>query len=246
MELGNSIKESFKLTLTLLRRVDKWTGSLSIGKFRLTNADNDTRKEVEREVLRNYWDLVVDSCIMARVEIVSLNWLDEDDIASASATRLLFYFYPIWTCQIKSTFFSLIAVPGVAAVNLLFNSVDSGGLVWSEAVRCSQANRDFQDNVSNLFWPKLMEARLLMARLGKDDLQPAVSFIKASLCDGDDDKSPELTRALGEKVTEEQRKAWMRIRARVENIVHSLLRVEKFQQNLSKIISSTPDETTVF
>ena len=147
---------------------------------------------------------------------------------------------------IKSTFFSLIAVPGVAAVNLLFNSVDSGGLVWSEAVRCSQANRDFQDNVSNLFWPKLMEARLLMARLSKDDLQPAVSFIKASLCDGDDDKSPELTRALGEKVTEEQRKAWMRIRARVENIVHSLLRVEKFQQNLSKIISSTPDETTVF
>ena len=94
MELGNSIKESFKLSLTLLRRVDKWTGSLSIGKFRLTNADNDTRtmKEVEREVLKNYWDLVVDSCIMARVEIVSLNWLDEDDIASASATRLLFSF----------------------------------------------------------------------------------------------------------------------------------------------------------
>lgn len=94
MELGNSLKESFKLSLILLRRVDKWTGSLSIGKFRLTNADNDTRthKEVEREVLKNYWDLVVDSCIMARVEIVSLNWLDEDDIASASATRLLFSF----------------------------------------------------------------------------------------------------------------------------------------------------------
>ena len=89
MELGNSIKESFKLASTLLRRVDKWTGSLSIGKFRLTNADNDARakKEVEREVLRDYWDLVVDSCIMARVEIVSLNWLEEDDIASASATR---------------------------------------------------------------------------------------------------------------------------------------------------------------
>ena len=94
MELGNSIKESFKLSLTLTRRVDKWTGSLSIGKFRLTNADNDTRtqKEVEREVLKNYWDLVVDSCIMARVEIVSLNWLDEDDIASASTTRLPFSF----------------------------------------------------------------------------------------------------------------------------------------------------------
>ena len=142
--------------------------------------------------------------------------------------------------------FSLIAVPGVAAVNLLSNSVNSGGLVWNDSVRCSQANRDFQDNVSNLFWPKLMEVRLLMARLSRDDLQPAASFIKASLCDGDDDKSPELTRALGAEMTEEQRQAWMRIRARVENIVHSLLRVEKFQQNLSKIISSTPDETTVF
>ena len=78
------------------------------------------------------------------------------------------------------------------------------------------------------------------------ELIDSLSFIKASLCDGDDDKSPELTRALEEKVTEEQRKAWMRIRARVENIVHSLLRVEKFQQNLSKIISSTPDLTSVF
>ena len=89
LELGISIKESLKLALTLLRRVDKWTGSLSIGGFRLTNAENDprTNKIVEREVLRNYWDLVVDSCIMARVEIVSLKWLEEDDIASASATR---------------------------------------------------------------------------------------------------------------------------------------------------------------
>ena len=144
-------------------------------------------------------------------------------------------------------FSSLIAVPGVAAVNLLYNSVNSGGLVWSDSVRCTQANRDFQDNVSNLFWPKLMEARLLMARLSKDDLRPAASFIKASLCDGDDDKSSELTRALGAEVTEEQRRTWMRIRARVENIVHSLLRVEKFQQNLSKIISrDDTDETTVF
>ena len=75
LELGNSIKESLKLALTLLRRVDKWTGSLSIGGFRLTNAENDTKtnKKEEREVLRNYWDLVVDSCIMARLEIVSLN-----------------------------------------------------------------------------------------------------------------------------------------------------------------------------
>ena len=91
MELGNSIKESFLLALILLRRTDKWTGSLSLGKIRLTSAsgEQDTRPpgEVEREVVRDYWDLVLDSCLTARAEIISLNWLQEDDIISASAAR---------------------------------------------------------------------------------------------------------------------------------------------------------------
>ena len=131
-------------------------------------------------------------------------------------------------------------------MSLLSRSVNSVGLVWSDSVHCSLANMDTRDNVVNLFWPKLMEAKLLVARLSRDDLDSAVSFIKASLCDGEDDKSPDLARALGVEVTEEQRRAWMRIRSRLENIVLGLLRVEKFQQILSQIIGSPPDKTIVF
>ena len=82
----------------------------------------------------------------------------------------------------------------------------------------------------------LIEVRGLLERLEPSVLSQAASFIKASLCDGEDEAAPELREVLEVTNTEEQRRAWLVIRARVENIVHSLLRVEKFQTNLSRII----------
>ena len=91
--------------------------------------------------------------------------------------------------------------------------------------------------MASLFWPMLIEVRGLVERLEPGDLSQAASFIKASLCDGEDEAAPELREALEVTITEEQRRAWLVIRARVENIVHSLLRVEKFQTSLPKIIN---------
>ena len=136
---------------------------------------------------------------------------------------------------------SMIAVPGVATVNLLTQSIGTDGLTWSSTVQCTQASRDPRDNVASLFWPKLMEVRGLLERLDPADLQSATSYIKASLCDGEDEASPELKQALMETMTEEKKKVWLGIRARVENIVHSLLRVEKFQTSLPKIINPKPE-----
>ena len=99
--------------------------------------------------------------------------------------------------------------------------------------------------MASLFWPKLMEVRGLLERLEPGDLGQAATFIKASLCDGEDEAAPELRAALGVTITEQQRRAWLEIRARVENIVHSLLRVEKFQTSLPKIINpkATPESS---
>ena len=83
----------------------------------------------------------------------------------------------------------------------------------------------------------LIEVRGLLERLEPGDLSQAASYIKASLCDGEDEAAPELREALEVTITEEQRRAWLVIRSRVENIVHSLLRVEKFQTSLPKIIN---------
>ena len=96
--------------------------------------------------------------------------------------------------------------------------------------------------MASLFWPMLIEVRGLLERLEPGDLSQAASFIKASLCDGEDEAAPELREALEVTITEEQRRAWLVIRSRVENIVHSLLRVEKFQTSLPKIINPKPQE----
>ena len=96
--------------------------------------------------------------------------------------------------------------------------------------------------MASLFWPMLIEVRGLLERLELGDLSQAASFIKASLCDGEDEAAPELREALEVTITEEQRRAWLVIRARVGDIVHSLLRVEKFQTSLPKIINPKPNK----
>ena len=39
------------------------------------------------QMLTEYWDLVEEVCRAARAEILSLKWLEEEDISSASAAR---------------------------------------------------------------------------------------------------------------------------------------------------------------
>ena len=131
----------------------------------------------------------------------------------------------------------MIAVPGVAALSLLVDSVGSPGLVWSPSVTCSTTNRDLRDNVANLFWPQLMEVRGLLSRLEAALLPEAATFISASLCDGEDERSPSLAAVLEKPGQEQHRPDWLRIRAKLENITHSLLRVENFSRRLPVIIA---------
>ena len=118
LELGSSIYGSLKLALLWLKRLDWFTGLLSLGGCTFTKVDfEEDASEVDIEMQRpdgqrddgpssssaavpaqvrrvqkpqrltDYWDLIVEVCQAAREEIVSLKWLDEEDIASASAAR---------------------------------------------------------------------------------------------------------------------------------------------------------------
>ena len=91
--------------------------------------------------------------------------------------------------------------------------------------------------MANLFWPQLMEVRGLLSRLDPATLPEATTFISASLCDGEDERSPSLAAVLERPGQEQLRPDWLRIRAKLENITHSLLRVEKFSQRLPVIIA---------
>ena len=80
------------------------------------------------------------------------------------------------------------------------------------------------------------------------DLDAEATWIKASLCDGEDEKSEELIKALEEKSSDEKvHKKSLHIRASVENIVHSLHRVEGMRTRLPQIFApSYENEETHF
>ena len=225
LEMGNSLADSLRLCPAILRRLDRWTGSLALGGWRLTRAEAEAelQREKKTEEVLDYWPLVVGRGRAARAEIVCQGWLQEEDIASASAV-------------------SMIAVPGVAALSLLVDSVGSPGLVWSPAVTCRATNRDPRDNVANLFWPQLMEVRGLISRLEPALLPEAATFISASLCDGEDERSASLAAVLERAEQDPHRPQWLQIRARLENITHSLLRVQSFSQRLQDIIADQEED----
>lgn len=128
-------------------------------------------------------------------------------------------------------------MPGVAIVSLLLDSIESAGLLWRPTFACENRNRNYQDNVANLFWPKMMEIKALLAKLSPEDSSKAIIFIKASLCDGEDaaNQTPELTSALAMEISERQRRCWMQIRARIMDLVLSLLRISQYQRRMSDI-----------
>merc|ERR1739845_243412 len=84
-----------------------------------------------------------------------------------------------------------------------------------------------------------------------ENLDTASRWIKATLCDGEDEKSDQLARALEEcKMEEEEQAKWgLKVRARIENLVHSLLRVKAFNSRIFEILdthdSNVPDESNM-
>ena len=69
------------------------------------------------------------------------------------------------------------------------------------------------------------------------NLEVASRWIRASICDGEDEKSEQLARALEENKMEEEEKTWcLKIRSKIENTVHLLLRVKAFNSRLPEIL----------
>ena len=60
--------------------------------------------------------------------------------------------------------------------------------------------------------------------------------VSASLCDGEDERSEELAAALAHHCTpEEEHKKCLKVRAAVENLVHTLLRLREFTNRLPQM-----------
>ena len=233
---GKSLVKGYKIC----RSMDIATTEFSFFKFRILcgdnissgedNASSRTRGEERRTI--DYRNLFIQRCIEESRNIQRKKWITIDDILSVS---------PTFT----------IALPGVAIVAILEDTVkrnqqnnDKILIYWNEGNKCKHSNRDLTDNIANVFLPQLMKVKESMMALKKDDLDASSNWIKASLCDGEDEKTEELTSALEdvEAIGDIGKNKCLKIRASVENIVHALLRVREMNSRLSEIFNSAIKE----
>jgi len=230
VEMWSNMRRSLIQIAKVLRSVDKMTGKLSICNIRLIPGGSETVESVREERGQiNYWSLYISRCIKESRRIQSLGWLSHDDILAVSST-------------------ATIAIPGVTIIAILLDSIkriknEKKVLIyWNEENKCKDSNRDFNDNVANLFMPQLMRVKEALLSV-KGDLDDQTNWISASLCDGEDEKSEELRKVVENlNMKEAEHKNCLKIRATVENIVHSLLRVNALSSRLSEIFFAEDQE----
>ena len=218
----------------IVKSADRWTATLSICDIRIFpgnfSEDSNTEAATEEDTGPiDYWELYVDRCIKESKIIQTRKWISPDDVMALSST-------------------ATVAVPGVAIVAILEDTVkrnkdDKNLLIyWNEHKKCRHSNRDLKDNVANVFLPQIMKVKEFMMHL-KDDVGNQINWVKASLCDGEDEKSEELQAALD--AFNGNREMCLKIRASVENIVYSLHRVDKMRTKMPQIFSATIEDDEV-
>jgi len=219
--MDQSFKMGLRKPLEIIKDLDRTTGKFSFKKWTLwDHPDTDATDNllVQKEI--KYWDLFFERSTIEVSEIIKKNWLTSDDIAEASAT-------------------AMVAIPGFTILSVLCESVkkedkDKSLIYWNEGNQCSSRNRNGRDNISNHFFPLLMKLKCGLRE--PVDIDMSKAFIAASFCDGDDEKTKDLQEFLENQLVDEtEKKKYLKIRAELENVVHSLLRVEKMQKLLSKI-----------
>jgi len=119
-------------------------------------------------------------------------------------------------------------------------------IFWNDKNICRFANRERSDNIAQVFLPQLADVKKSMISLKKEaDLDICNTWIKASLCDGEDEKTQELAMALNNitKMDDRHPKC-LKIRSSIENIVHALLRVNTMNKRLPEIFKPVNDTKT--
>merc|ERR1719367_1411022 len=107
------------------------------------------------------------------MDIQRKNWISTDDVVSISST-------------------ATIAIPGVTIAAILGDTAKRDNpkelIYWNDKNICTLSNRDPSDTIAQVFLPQLETVRKSMIGLKKEfDLDVCCAWIKASLCDGDDD-----------------------------------------------------------
>ena len=81
-----------------------------------------------------------------------------------------------------------------------------------------------------------MKVKESLMSFEEKELEACSMWISASLCDGEDDKTDQLKQALDDAIMESRvKQRCLKTRAMVENMVHSLLRVNAMTSRMNEI-----------
>jgi len=242
--------KSFVKIYDILKAIDRASGKISACNFTIFHheieevtdqIDHRQHNLAEMGALRTkarkpdgpikYWDLFTERCKTESIIIQKNKWLLTDDIISCSST-------------------ATVAIPSVTIVQILSqtmkkNEEDKTILIyWNEENQCRDSNRNFRDNVCNVFYPQLLKVKESLKQLEEAEYDSQVEWIKASLCDGEDEQTDELKKIIeDEKIKEaKSHKKALQIKSEVMNIVLALHRVKEFQTKFPEIFSVSIDE----
>ena len=232
-EMDISFQLGLRMPLEILKEADRLSRAFIFPKWTFWNHPVEDEADlaapggaVRRKAIKgdrreiDYWELFFQRSTMEVRQVLGKNWLTHDDIAEASAT-------------------SMIAIPGFTISSILVESIardkiDRSLIYWDERNQCTKSSTNRQDNIANHFYPMLMKIKNGLR--GLDDMDQVNSFLASSFCDGADEKTEELQNFLeSQQVSDDDKKKYLAIRSELENLVHSLLRVKKMQETLSKI-----------
>ena len=243
---------SFVKILDILKTIDRSSGKISVCNFTIFHHEGDEvidqvdhrqhelaemgALDSNRAMIRTdgkkadgpiqYWDLFTERCKQESINIQQNKWLMPDDIISFSST-------------------ATVAIPSVTIVQILSqtmkkNEEDKSILIyWNEDNQCRNSNRNFRDNISNVFYPQLLHVKESLKQLEEAEYDNQVEWIKASLCDGEDEQTDDLKKIIeDEKIKEaKSHKKAIQIKSEVMNIVLALHRVKEFQTKFPEIFS---------
>jgi len=235
IEMWTNARRSLKEGYKICKEIDKWTAGLSFSKLRILPYDKTvdetdnlpkTKEDEKRKI--DYWNLFIERCIQESKDVQRKNWISTDDVESISSN-------------------ATIAIPGVAIAAILGDTAKRGNpqelIFWNDKNICRFENRERSDNIAQVFLPQLADVKKSMISLKKEaDLDICNAWIKASLCDGEDEKTKELATALNSITEKDDRHAkCLKIRSSIENIVHALLRVNTMNKRLPEIFKPVND-----
>ena len=195
INMWDNARRSLVKGYKICRSIDRCTTKYSFFKFRIFCGDNynpsddnvpSQKTQREERGTIDYWNLFTQRCIEESKNIQRKKWITTDDILSVSST-------------------ATIALPGVAIVAILEDTIKRNQqttkdkkilIFWNEENKCKHSNQDLTDNIANVFLPQIMRVKESMMALENDELDSSNNWIKAKLCDGEDEKTKELALAL--------------------------------------------------